>query len=90
MIRVVIGFISVQIINKFPGNLSFKLFNDVDKKNIPDQTGKTVLVTGANSGIGFETALALYEAGAHVILACRNTQKAVNAIEKIKGSGGKG
>jgi NADP-dependent 3-hydroxy acid dehydrogenase YdfG len=33
------------------------------KKNIPNQTGKTVIVTGANVGIGFETALALYEAG---------------------------
>ena len=33
------------------------------KDNVGDQTGKTVIVTGANAGIGFETALALYEAG---------------------------
>lgn len=33
------------------------------KENIGDQAGKTVIVTGANTGIGYETALALYEAG---------------------------
>jgi NAD(P)-dependent dehydrogenase (short-subunit alcohol dehydrogenase family) len=42
------------------------------KKDMPDQTGKTAIVTGANAGIGFETALGLYKAGAHVVLAtCR-------------------
>jgi len=54
------------------------------KENIPNQTGKTIIVTGANTGIGFETALALYEAGAHVILACRSLENAENAITKIK------
>ena len=60
------------------------------KNNIPDQSGKTVIVTGANTGVGFETALALYEKGAHVILAGRSLEKveeAINRINKQKGNG---
>ncbi len=60
------------------------------KNNIPDKTGKTVIVTGANAGIGYETALALYETGAHVILACRSLDKAEQAITKIKQLNGTG
>jgi NAD(P)-dependent dehydrogenase (short-subunit alcohol dehydrogenase family) len=60
------------------------------KENIPNQTGKTIIVTGANTGIGFETALALYEAGAHVILACRSLENAEKAITKIKQQKGDG
>ena len=60
------------------------------KNNIPDLSGKTAIVTGANAGIGFETALALYEAGAHVILACRDLEKATAALQKIQQRGGKG
>jgi NAD(P)-dependent dehydrogenase (short-subunit alcohol dehydrogenase family) len=60
------------------------------KNNISDQTGKTVIVTGANAGIGFETALALYEAGAHIILACRNEKNADEALTKIKQHRGTG
>ena len=46
--------------------------------------GKIMLVTGANTGIGFETARALASAGARVILACRNTDSGNAAVEKIK------
>ncbi|KQM77947.1 short-chain dehydrogenase [Pedobacter sp. Leaf216] len=53
-------------------------------KDITDQSGKTVIITGANSGIGFETAKALYEKGAHVILACRDITKAQSAIAEIE------
>jgi NAD(P)-dependent dehydrogenase (short-subunit alcohol dehydrogenase family) len=60
------------------------------KDNVGDQTGKTVIVTGANAGIGFETALALYEAGAQVILACRSLDKAQQALTKIKEHKGTG
>lgn len=60
------------------------------KNDIPDQTGKTAIVTGANTGVGFETALALYEAGAHVVLACRNLDNAQLALTKIEEQKGKG
>jgi retinol dehydrogenase-12 len=46
--------------------------------------GKTVIVTGANSGIGFETALDLSKRGSRVILACRDMEKANKSLEKIK------
>ncbi|XP_062923283.1 WW domain-containing oxidoreductase isoform X4 [Mobula hypostoma] len=48
-----------------------------------DLSGKVVIVTGANSGIGFESARSLALHGAHVILACRNRARATEAIQKI-------
>ena len=66
-------------------------FETWTSENVEDQSGKTVLITGANSGIGFFTALALAKAGAKVIIAGRNSgrvEKAVASIkqENIKGS----
>ncbi|HEY0272677.1 MAG TPA: oxidoreductase [Chitinophaga sp.] len=60
------------------------------KQNLPDQAGKTIIVTGANTGIGYETALALYEAGAQVVLACRSLDKAAEAMAKMEARGGRG
>lgn len=54
------------------------------KSDIPDLSGKIALVTGANSGLGYETALALALKGATVVLACRNTQKGNIAYNNIK------
>ncbi|MBD0864057.1 SDR family NAD(P)-dependent oxidoreductase [Gordonia sp. zg691] len=51
--------------------------------DIPDQTGRTFVVTGANSGLGAETAKALVGAGADVVLACRNTAKADAVASKL-------
>lgn len=53
-------------------------------ENIPDMTGKVVIVTGANSGIGYETARALAHKGAQVIMACRNMEKAGAAAGQIR------
>jgi len=50
---------------------------------IPDQSGRTMIVTGANSGIGYEAALALAKAGARVILACRSETKGFDAAARI-------
>jgi NAD(P)-dependent dehydrogenase (short-subunit alcohol dehydrogenase family) len=45
-------------------------------ENMPDLTGKVIIVTGSNSGIGFEAAQEFARKGAHTILACRNMDKA--------------
>lgn len=51
--------------------------------NIPDQTGRVVIITGANSGLGYETALALGKKNATVIMACRNISKGESARDQI-------
>ena len=51
--------------------------------DIPPQAGRTVVITGANSGIGYEAARQLAAKGAHVVLACRDQAKGRGAIESI-------
>ena len=53
-------------------------------KDIPDQSGKVIIVTGANSGIGYEAARALALHGATVIMACRDLEKGAAAAEEIR------
>ena len=53
-------------------------------EDIPDQTGKIVIVTGANSGLGFEDTRALAKKGASVIMACRSIDKAEDAARQIR------
>jgi len=53
-------------------------------EEIPDLSGKTILVTGANAGLGFDTVRHLARNNAEVILACRNMKKGNVAMEKIK------
>lgn len=54
--------------------------------DIPDQSGRTAIVTGANSGLGYDTAAALAGAGATVVLAVRNLDKGNEALDRIKRS----
>ncbi|MBW2236343.1 MAG: SDR family NAD(P)-dependent oxidoreductase, partial [Deltaproteobacteria bacterium] len=46
--------------------------------------GKTIIVTGGNSGIGFEAARAFAGRGAQLVLACRNPQKAGDAVDRLQ------
>lgn len=50
---------------------------------IPDQTGRTAVITGANTGLGFETAAALAAKGANVVLTVRNLDKGKDAADRI-------
>lgn len=52
--------------------------------DIPDLSGRVAVVTGANGGLGLETAKALAGAGAHVVMAVRNQEKAATAVTTIR------
>jgi NAD(P)-dependent dehydrogenase (short-subunit alcohol dehydrogenase family) len=61
-----------------------KEFNEWILTNLDSQKGKTVIITGANSGIGFYTALGLAKLGATVIVAGRNKERIDDAIQAIE------
>ena len=52
--------------------------------DVPDQSGRTILVTGANTGLGFEASKVLAERGARVLLGCRSDEKAQRAMAEIE------
>jgi NAD(P)-dependent dehydrogenase (short-subunit alcohol dehydrogenase family) len=51
--------------------------------DVPDQTGRTAVITGANTGIGYEAAAVLADRGAHVVLAVRSVDKGNEAAARI-------
>jgi NAD(P)-dependent dehydrogenase (short-subunit alcohol dehydrogenase family) len=57
---------------------------DWTEADVPDLAGRRALVTGANTGLGWENARALAGAGAHVVMGCRNPQKAEEALERLR------
>ncbi len=59
--------------------------SDWAEQDIPDQSGRTAIVTGANTGLGFETARMLAEHGASVIIAVRDREKGKKAAARISG-----
>lgn len=53
--------------------------------DVPDQRGRTALVTGASGGLGLETARVLARRGARVILACRDVERGIAAAARVGG-----
>lgn len=54
--------------------------------DVPDQSGRVAIVTGSNTGLGYETARALAAKGAHVVIAVRNLDKGRDAVDRIMAS----
>src|SRR6187402_58832 len=52
--------------------------------DVPDQSGRVAVVTGANTGIGYEAALVLAGRGAKVVIAVRNLDKGTKAVSALK------
>jgi NAD(P)-dependent dehydrogenase (short-subunit alcohol dehydrogenase family) len=80
--------ILADFLNKKPGKLPLNLeikIKKMDKMNqLPNQDGRVIIVTGANSGLGYETTMALAQKKAKIIMACRSMDKASRAKEKIQ------
>ena len=59
------------------------MIKDFTADHVPNQSGRTIMVTGANAGLGFETAKVLAGKGARVLLGCRSKGRAEEAMDKI-------
>ena len=56
-----------------------------NEKDVPDESGRVAIVTGSNTGLGYDTARVLASRGARVILAVRDTAKGEQAAARIRG-----
>lgn len=84
-VQFIIGYIHLIIDTLTQKFFDLFICTDDPVFNKPDAlTGKIAIVTGANTGVGFETTKQLSAAGAHIILACRNASKAADAIVQIR------
>ncbi len=72
----------MTLVRHVPDEETWRLSNLAHR--IPDQTGRRILVTGANSGIGYPAALELARAGAHLILGVRDKSKGDAALARLK------
>eukprot|EP00750_Incisomonas_marina_P014863 INCI17912.1.p1 GENE.INCI17912.1~~INCI17912.1.p1 ORF type:complete len:376 (-),score=65.20 INCI17912.1:801-1928(-) len=72
-----------SIKNVFPF-LSLGMVPGYAVDEVPNLTGKTAIVTGANSGLGKESAYELLRKGAHVVLACRSVERGEQAVQDLK------
>lgn len=59
------------------------------EKDVTEQNGKTIVITGSNTGLGYEAARVLSARGARVIIACRSQEKAADAMARIEKANGK-
>ncbi|MFN2523398.1 MAG: oxidoreductase [Mycobacteriales bacterium] len=55
--------------------------------DVPDQTGRVALITGANSGLGLHTSLAVARRGARVLMACRDPRRGAEALTRVRAVG---
>lgn len=61
-----------------------------DESRVPDQSGRVAVVTGGNGGLGLATCRALARAGAHVVMAARDLDKAERAVRTVAADAGRG
>jgi hypothetical protein len=67
-----------------PGAMGGSSSKTWDPSSAPDLSGKTALVTGANSGLGLETVKRLAAKGATVVMACRSEERATRAMDEVR------